>query len=164
MKPVLGLTAAVLLAGCAVNVPGLTSHTDVPLELKGYRAGMYLSDCPKTALNIKREGRVLTCVLNEPSIGGAKVKSSGIVALDGSIVIIIYHLDQSGGFAQPAALRALTDKFGPPARGAQPKVHIWSNGNDQLVLEEIQGKLTLQDTQRLNMLHAVQAKAGASDL
>lgn len=164
MKVALSLSIAALLAACSTSIPGLTSHTKIPLELKGYRTGMFLSDCPAAAVKAKRDGRVLTCILNDPSIGGTTVTSAGIIALDGSIVLIIYRLDQSGGFSQPGVLRALSDKFGPPARASQPKTHLWSNGHDQLQLEEIQGKITLMDTGRLPMLHAVQAKVGADDL
>jgi hypothetical protein len=98
------------------------------------------------------------------SLGGTTVKASAIVALDGSIVTIRHELDRPTGFSQPGVLRALTEKFGPPARGASPSTWLWSNGNDQLQLQEIQGAVVLLDTAKIQMMQAVIAKAGVNDL
>lgn len=164
MKFVLVLASAVVLTGCAVSVPGLTSHTDVPLELKGYRTGMPLPECPAGAVDITREGRILTCVMPGGSLGGTAVKASAMVALDGSIVTIRHALERPTGFSQPNVLRALTEKFGPPARGASPSTWLWSNGNDQLQLQEIQGAVTLVDTVKSQTMQSINAKSGAKDL
>lgn len=164
MKSVLGLALAVILAGCALNVPGLTSHTDVPLELKGYRTGMSLPDCPADAVKATREGRILSCVMPGSSLGGTAVKASAIVALDGSIVTVRHELERPTGFSQSSILRALTEKFGPPARGAAPSTWLWSNGNDQLQLQEIQGAVILLDAARSQTMYSVKAKSGAKDL
>jgi hypothetical protein len=164
-KTILVALISLVIAGCSTSIPGLTSHTNVPLELKDYRTGMVMGRCP--ASNPKasvRDGRVLTCLLDEKSLGGAGVTNAGAVALDGRIVLIVFDLDKSGGFSQSGVLRALTDKFGPPARAAQPKTHIWTNAGVQLQLEEIAGKVTLMDTKGLQALHAAQAKAGSKDL
>lgn len=153
-----------MLGGCTTPAANL-GETKVPLELKGYRLGMALEQCPLAdpAATI-RQGRVLSCVLNEASLGGAVVKNAGAVALDGRVVFVNFDLVQSGGFSQPAVLRALIEKFGPPARGAQPRVHIWKNGDGQLQLEEIPGKVTMIDTKGFSALHASQGKDGANDL
>ena len=164
MKSVFALATAVLHTGCAVSVPGLTSHTDVPLELKGYRTGMSLTECPADAVTSNREGRILSCVMPANSLGGTPVKASAIVALDGSIVTIRHELARPTGFSQPDVLRALTQKFGPPARGASPSTWLWSHGNDQLQLQEIQGAVILLDTVKVQKMQAVKAKAGVSDL
>lgn len=164
MKSVSGLAFAVFLSGCVVNVPGLTSHTDVPLELKGYRTGMSLPDCPAGAVRTMREGRMLSCVMPRSSLGGTGVKASAIVALDGSIVTIRHELERPTGFSQTGVLQALTEKFGPPARGAAPSTWLWSNGNDQLQLQEIQGAVILLDTVRSETMRSVNAKSGVKDL
>lgn len=164
MKSLVVLATAALLAGCAVSVPGLTSHTDVPLELKGYRTGMPLNECPTGAVTSNRDGRILSCVMPANSLGGTTVKASAIVALDGSIVTVRYELAHPTGFSQQEVLRALTQKFGPPARGAAPSTWLWSNGSDQLQLQEIQGAVILLDTVKIQTLQAVKAKAGVSNL
>jgi len=164
MKFVLMLASAIVLTGCVVSVPGLTSHTDVPLELKGFRTGMPLSECPAGAVDATREGRLLTCVLPGGSLGGTAVKASAMVALDGSIVIIRHALERPTGFSQPGVLRALTEKFGPPACGASPSTWLWSNGNDQLQLQEIQGAVILLDTVKSHTIQSIKVKSGAKNL
>ncbi|MBP4045425.1 hypothetical protein [Chromobacterium violaceum] len=152
-----------LLGGC--STAGLTSHTDVPLELKGLRTGVALERCPISNPGYtKREGRVLTCVLDEKSLGGAAVTNAGATALDGRILFVFFQLDRSGRFSQPEALRSLSEKFGSPARGARPRTYLWTHGNDQLVLDEIKGTVTLADIAGMDALHMVQAKDGSKDL
>ena len=164
MKSAFGLALTIILAGCAVSIPGVTSHTDVPLELKGYRTGMPLLECPVDSVKSERKGRVLSCVMRGNSLAGTAVKASAIVALDGSIVTIRHELERPTGFSQPSVLRALTEKFGPPARGASPSTWLWSNGNDQLQLQEIQGAVVLLDMVKIQTMQAVIAKAGVKDL
>lgn len=155
----------VLLSGCSTTIPGLTSHTDVPLELKGYRTGMAFSDCPSPNKKVGLEGRRVACVLEDKSLGGTAVTYGGVVALDGRIVSVMFKLVQTGGFSQPGVIRSLTEKFGPPARSAsQAKAVFWSNGDDQLTVNEIAGEVMLVDLKGLKALHEAEAKVGKSDL
>lgn len=154
-----------LVSGCSTTIPGLTSHTDVPLELKGYRTGMTFSDCPTPNKKIGLQGRRVACVLDEKTFGGSAVTYAGVVALDGRIVSVVFKLVQTGSFTQPGVVRSLTEKFGPPARDAsRARAVFWSNGDDQLTVNEISGEVMLVDLKGLKVLHEVEAKAGKSDL
>lgn len=159
------LLLCALISGCSTTIPGLTSHTNVPLELKGYRTGANLSSCPSGRQKSSLQGRKVVCVLDERSFGGTAVLNAGIVAFDGRIVSVIFKLDRAGAFSQPGVLRSLTEKFGPPARDAsRAKSVFWSNSNDQLTVNEISGEVMLVNLLQLKALHDAEARAGQTDL
>lgn len=137
--------SVIFLTGCSVSVPGLTSGTEIPLELKGYKTGQEFKECPNKVVQ-ERFGRVLLCSIDIDSIGDVEVKNASITTLDNYIVMVRFELSQSTGFSQTGLLSALSKKFGPPARGGKPKTHIWTNKSDTLYLEEIQGRLTLHSS------------------
>ena len=139
------LFCTIFLSGCSVSVPGLTSATNIPLELKGFKTGQEFKECPNKEVQ-ERFGRVLLCSINVGSIGDVEVKSAAITTLDNYIVMVRFELSQASGFSQTGLLNALSKKFGPPARGGKPKTHIWTNKSDTLYLEEIQGRLTLHSS------------------
>lgn len=156
------LFSAVFIVGCSTSVPGLTSSTNIPLELKGFKTGQEFRECPNKEVQ-ERSGRVLLCSINVDSIGDVKVKSTYVTTLDDSIVMIRFELDQASGFSQTSLLNALSKKFGAPARGGKPKTHIWTNKSDTMYLEEIQGRLTLHNSKIFEAQKELNSKA-ISDL
>lgn len=141
----------------------LTGETPVPLELKGYRVGQELKGCPN-GLPPMKQGRVMTCLLDEDSLGGTRVKYAGVTSLDGRVALVQFSLSQVTGFSQAGLLQALTEKFGPPAQGARSKVHIWTNGDVRMQLDEIKGDLVLFSSKSLSEVQGAMGKVNASDL
>lgn len=148
----------------------LTGETKVPLELKGYRIGQEISSCPDKRLG-KLEGRVLSCVLNEKSLGDTEVVSAGLSAIDGKVVLIKFNLSQASGFSQPAAVRALIQKFGQPTHGSRSSIYIWRNNYSgfsgtgvQLQIDEIKGEVVLMSVEGLAALQNERARMGSKDL
>lgn len=134
--------ATLLLSACSLNVPGLTSGTDVPLEIKGFHTGDSENVCPSKD-KIYKKGMVAICDAKIDSIANMQVKSSNLYFYDGKLEYIHIVMSQPEGFRQYTVLSALTKKFGPPARGGVPRTHIWTNNGNLMALNEIKGTLLL---------------------
>lgn len=162
---ILAISLTALLTGCGTQsiMQSLTGETSVPLELKGYRIGQELQECPNS-LPPRKQGRVTTCLLGEDTLGGTRVNSSGITLLDGRIALMQFSLSRANGFSQTGLLRALSEKFGPPAQGSQGKIHIWSNGDTRMQLDELKGDLVLFSVKNLSEAQNTMGKSNASDL
>lgn len=142
LKLVAIINVSLFLSACSLNVPGLTSATDIPLEIKGYHIGDSVSVCPGKERIYEKE-KVIICDAKIASIANEKAKSSNLYFYDGKLAYIHININQQQGLKQYNLLSALTQKFGPPARGGVPRTHIWTNGKNLMALNEIQGTLLL---------------------
>ena len=152
------LLLSVLISGCAV--PGLTSHTDHPLEIKDISIGDSIT-C--NSLQGEVFGDVRLCHLDIKSYGGMEVKSNTVALLNEKVSVVRLSLSQITGFSQAGVLSAMTKKFGPPARGARPKVYIWTNNGNTLFLDEIKGTVVLYGKD-LNRVQSIISSLDANDL
>lgn len=128
-----------LISGC--SVPGLTSSTSVPLDIKGIKIGDHIT-CESNSEDIYNNVR-LCHLVDLTTFGGATVDENTIALLDEKVSIIKLALTQRSGFNQAEVLSAMASKFGPPARGGQPRTHIWTNNRDTMYLDEIRGTVVL---------------------
>lgn len=136
------VSISLFLGGCSLNVPGLTSATNTPLEIKSYHIGDLVTVCPDKETIYKKE-RILICDAKITSIANETTKSSKLYFYDGRLAYIHIGINQQQGLNQYNVLSALTQKFGPPAQGGVPGTHIWTNGNNLMALNEIKGTLLL---------------------
>lgn len=136
------VSISLLLGACSLNVPGLTSATNTPLEIKGYHIGDSVSVCSNKEKIFEKE-KILICDARIASIANETTKSSKLYFYDGKLAYIHIDMNQQQGFTQYNVLSALTQKFGPPAKGGVPRTHIWTNGKNLMALNEIKGTLLL---------------------
>lgn len=136
------ISVSLLLGACSLNVPGLTSATNIPLEIKGYHIGDSVTICPGKQKIYEKE-KVLICDAKIASIANETTKSSNLYFYDGKLAYIHIAINQQQGLTQYNVLSALIQKFGPPARGGVPRTHIWTNGKNLMALNEIKGTLLL---------------------
>ena len=158
MNKIKVLFLSLLISGC--TVPGLTSHTDHPLEIKEISIGDSI-----TCNSLKGEifGDVRVCHLDIKSYGGTDVKSSTVTLLNEKVAVVRLSLSQITGFSQTGVLNVMAKKFGPPARGGRPKVHLWTNNGNTLYLDEIKGIVVLYGKD-LNRVQSIISSLDANDL
>ncbi len=152
------IVLSILLSGCSMNVPGLTSHTDKQLSIKNITIGDGIS-CNSDPKEIF--GNVRLCHIDIKSYGGEKVVSNTIALLNGKVAVIKLALSQDSGFNQKGVLNAMSEKYGPPARGGAPRTHIWTNNKNTMYLDEIKGTVVLYGDNLMEvkkMISSVDAK------
>jgi hypothetical protein len=135
-------------------------------ELRGYKVGVPMSECPSESLKVDKRGNKLMCKLPVNSLANQPLSDFALIINNGIVEGVMANTGQRGQHANSQIRDALLEKFGPATdTKAHINSYIWQDQNGlTLAFDGWKGTVILIDRNTVRKGAAESAKANKDDL